>query len=96
MGTSLKNPFAQIETMNTVAIVIAAIIQFVQSAIPSSSPEPVMLLIAVGASISPIIITTGPVTIGGKSERITSLPTNLTTTAMITYITPATIIPPQA
>ena len=84
--------------MNMVRMVTSATSQFSQRLDPVSATllAVVMLLMAVGASINPMIITMGPVTTGGKNERILSAPNSFTRRASTTYSAPATTMPPQA
>ena len=55
-----------------------------------------MLVTAVGASIMPMMTIIGPVTTGGKNERILSAPNTRTSSARTTYSAPATTTPPVA
>ena len=54
------------------------------------------LLMALGASIRPIDMMIGPVTIGGKNLITLLMPKDFTKNARITYINPANTTPPQA
>ena len=77
-----------------VAIVTTAISQF--QFVDSSPMGVVILVTAVGASIMPMMTIIGPVTIGGKNERILSAPNTRTSSARTTYSAPATTTPPVA
>ena len=85
---------AQSVTPMIVPMVTIAISQFQPVERPPMGV--VMLLTAVGASIMPMMMTIGPVTTGGKNERIFSAPKMRTSSASTTYRAPATTMPPVA
>ena len=90
-GIIFRNPFP-LTIINAVVknVIKATITPFHSNCVSDERP---IWLIAFGAKPRPIIIIIGPITTGGKSLWIHSLPISLMMIENITYIIPTIIIP---
>ena len=91
IGTNLKNDFFKILIDIIVTTTTNAIIKLSLSKVLLLYPA---MLNATGLSLSPITIIIGPTTTGGKNDFILSTPNFKTMKDIITYTSPADIIPP--